>query len=375
MKRLLRQRIIQSIIILIMVVFLIPSPTSAEIQIYQEESNENLEFFTEVFDMINKSYPFDIGEEKLIQAAVKAMLQSVDPYSDYYTKEEADSKYSTITGNFSGIGIYIEEKNGYINVVNTIKGQPAEKAGLKKDDLIISVDEVDIKGIGLDKASTKIKGPKGTMVKIGVMRGDEILTFEVVRDNIIVNPVNYEILDRDIGYIQIEDFNSQTTAETKEALKVFASKNITKVILDLRDNLGGLFDEAIEVSRLFVSGGPIVHVRSKDNSLVTHNSTLAESKYELVVLINENSASASEIVAGAIKDNKAGKLIGQKTFGKGIIQSLIPITDGSMIKLTTAEYLTPRKRSIHGKGIYPNIIIRNLGETDHQLNRAIQYLQ
>lgn len=352
-----------------------PNYALAEIQIVEENPKADLVFFEDILKLIKESYPFDIEEDKLIEAAVKGMLKSIDPYSDYYTKEEAESKFSTITGTFSGIGIYIEDKEGYINIVNTIKNQPAEKSGLKKDDLIISVEDIDIKDLGLDKVSSMIKGPKGTKVKIGLKRGDKILTFEVTRDTITINPVNYKILDDNIGYIQIEDFNSQVTIEVKKALKALDAKGVTKIVLDLRDNPGGLLNEVIDTAKLFVPRGAIVYVRNKGQALVTHTSTLAKSKYKLAVLVNENSASASEILAGAIKDRKVGTLIGTKTFGKGIIQSLIPITDGSIVKLTTAEYLTPNKISIHGKGIEPNITIKNTEKEDLQLKKAIEILK
>lgn len=358
---------------ILLITSIYPNYALAEVQ-NVEETKADLAFFGDVLNLVKESYPFDIEEDKLIEAAVKGMLKSIDPYSDYYTKEEAESKFSSITGNFSGIGIYIEEKEGYINIVNTIKNQPAEKSGLKKDDLIISVEDVDIKDLGLDKVSSMIKGPKGTKVKIGLKRGEKLLTFEVTRDTITINPVNYKILENNIGYIQIEDFNSQVTIEVKKALQAFDAKEVTKIILDLRDNPGGLLNEVIDTARLLIPKGAIVHVRNKGETLITHTSTLAKSKYKLAVLVNENSASASEILAGAIKDRKAGTLIGTKTFGKGIIQSLIPITDGSIVKLTTAEYLTPNKISIHGKGIEPNITITNTEKEDLQLKKAIQIL-
>lgn len=344
---------------ILLLISITPNYALAEIQIVEENPKADLVFFEDILKLIKESYPFDIEEDKLIEAAVKGMLKSIDPYSDYYTKEEAESKFSTITGTFSGIGIYIEEKEGYINIVNTIKNQPAEKSGLKKDDLIISVEDIDIKDLGLDKVSSMIKGPKGTKVKIGIKRGEKLLTFEVTRDTITINPVSYEILENNIGYIQIEDFNSQVTIEVKRALKALDAKGITKIILDLRDNPGGLLNEVIDTAKLFVPRGAIVHVRNKNQPLITHTSTLVKSKYKLVVLVNENSASASEILAGAIKDRRVGTLVGTKTFGKGIIQSLITVNDGSIVKLTTAEYLTPNKTSIHGKGIEPNITITN----------------
>lgn len=375
MKKSLNRVLSISLLLILLLTSVLPNHVFAEIQYKQEETKADLEFFGDIFNLVKDSYPFEIEEDKLIEAAVKGMLKSIDPYSDYYTKEEADSKFSTIVGTFSGIGIYIEEKEGYINIVDTIKDQPAIKAGLKKDDLIVSVDNLDIKDLGLDKVSSMIKGPIGTKVNIGINREGKFLMFEITRDTVTINPVNYKILEDDIGYIQIEDFNSQVTIELKKVLKSFDAKGVTKIILDLRDNPGGLLNEVIDTARLLIPRGAIVHVRNKGQELITHRSTLIKSKYKLAVLVNGNSASASEILAGAIKDRKVGTLIGTKTFGKGIIQSLIPITDGSIVKLTTAEYLTPNKISIHGKGIEPNITIKNTEKEDLQLKKAIEILK
>lgn len=365
----------RSIVFALIIALIIPNFALAETQTNPPELKADLVFFEEVLEYVKDSYPFEVDESKLIEAALKGMLQSIDPYSNYYTVEESGSVYKNLFGTFGGVGIYIEEKDGYINVRDTVKNQPAEKAGIKKDDLIISVDDKDIKDIGLEKVSSMIQGPKGTRVKLGIQRGDKILTFEIVRDTITITPVHYKILENKIGYLQIDEFNTQTTQEVKKALEEFDNKGIKKVIMDLRDNPGGQLMQSISVSRLFVPKGDIVHIRTKNKALETHKSTLEKSKYKLAVLVNENSASASEIVAGAIKDRKAGTLIGTKTFGKGIVQSIIPIEDGSLIKLTTAEYLTPNKISIHGKGIEPDINVENTTEEDLQLKKAIEILK
>lgn len=359
---------------LLILTLLIPSTAWGESQSTYEQKEANLLFFVDVLDYIQEKYPFEIDDDKLIEGALKGMLGSLDPYSDYYNSEEAEIIYKNLFGTFGGIGITIEEKEGYINIKNTLKNQPAEKAGIKENDLIVSVDNMDIKNLALEKVSTMIQGEKGTVVKLGIKRGSEVLTFNIERDIIEISPVKSEILKEKIGYIKIEEFNSQTTVETKKALNEFDNKKITKVILDLRDNPGGQLNEAVTISNLFVPKGDVVHIKEKNKALLTHVSTLEKSKYKLAVLVNENSASASEIVAGAIKDRKAGTLIGTKTFGKGIVQTLMPVDDGSIIKMTTAEYLTPNKISIHGKGIEPDIKVENT-DKDLQLNKAIEILK
>lgn len=360
--------------LLLAFILIVPSIASAKLDIKRQEPEADLLFFAEVLKLIERDYPFEVEESELVEAGVKGMLQSVDPYSDYYTKEEAEALFSDMNGNFSGIGVYIEKKGEYVNIVGTIKGHPAEKAGLKKDDLIMSVEDVDIKGMSLDKVSSMIRGEEGTLVKLDIKRGDWILTFKVKRENVIINPVSYEIIEEDIGYISLTTFNSHSTEEMKKALNFFESKDIEKIILDIRDNPGGLFHEAIEISKLFVPRGDIVHQRGNNKALVTHKSYKDSKKYDLVLLVNENSASSSEVLAGAIKDRKAGTLVGTKTYGKGIVQSLIPITGGSLIKLTTSEYLTPNKTSIHGKGIEPDIVVENIA-LDLQLEKAIEILK
>lgn len=363
------------IIFALILTLIIPSFALAETQSSPPELKADLIFFEEVLEYVKDSYPFEVDESKLIEAALKGMLQSIDPYSNYYTVEESASVYKSLMGTFSGIGIHIEEKDGYINVRDIIKSQPAEKAGVKKDDLIVSVDDVDIKDLGLEKVSSMIQGPKDTKVKLGIQREGKILTIEIVRDTISITPVHYKILENKIGYLQIDEFNTQTTQEVKKALQEFDNKNVTKVILDLRDNPGGQLTQAISIAKLFVPKGDVVHIRAKNQPLETYTSTLEKVKYKIVVLVNENSASASEIVAGAIKDRKAGTLVGTKTFGKGIVQSLLPIEDGSLIKLTTSEYLTPNKTSIHGKGIEPDIKIENTEKEDLQLKKALEILK
>lgn len=335
---------------------------------------EDLNFFLEVIDYVKERYPFEVKDEELITNAVKGVLQGLDPYSNYYAKEEAIDLMETLNGSYVGIGAYLGETNGYIEVISTFANSPAEKAGLKAGDLIVSVDDLDVKGLTLDEAVKLIKGKEGTKVKIGVLREGKQIYFEITRQSIEINPVSYKILEKDIGYIKLDEFSTNATKYVKEALSEFDNKGIKKVILDLRDNPGGLLDEAISLSRLFIPKGPIVHIRRNFMPIETRYSYLEKPKYELVVLVNGNSASASEIFAGAVKDRKAGTLIGTKTFGKGLIQSIMPLNDGSILKMTTAEYLTPNETSINGIGIEPDIAVENTTHEDLQLKKAIETL-
>jgi len=363
--------------IILILTLITPTIANAEIKVHFQkvEPNANLYFFEEVYNLIKHYYPFEVDEDELITKAIKAMLESLDPYSEYYTKDEVDNFYSSLYGSYTGIGLYIEEKDGYINVVKTMTGQPAEEAGIKAGDIIISVDGIDVKDLGVDKVSSMIKGPEGTKVKLQVKRGDKTLTFEVTRKVIEVSPVYYEIIENDIGYIKLEQFSSNATKEMKKALEELDKKGIKKIILDLRDNPGGFFNEAVSVAQLFVPKGTIVYVKDKNGILQRYDSYLKESKYQLVVLVNKNSASASEIVAGAIKDRKAGILVGTRTFGKALVQTVFPLNDGGMIKLTTAVYLTPNKTLINGVGIEPDYVVENDGFEDLQLKKAIELLK
>lgn len=351
---------------------------AADTKSLQAQSNDtDLMLFIETFQYIKDNYPFEIEDKDLIEGGLKGMLQTLDPYSDYYTLDEATEVYKSMFGTFSGIGVYIEEKDAYINIKDTINGAPGEKAGLKKDDLIVSIDGTDTKNMSLQNAQKMIQGLIGTKVKLGIKRENNTLPLyiEVTRDKIIINPVEYEVLEDGIGYIKLKEFSQYATIEVNKALDYFNTKGITKVILDLRDNPGGLLNQAIEISRIFVPKGPIVHIKEKNKPLVTHVSTTKTQKYKLVVLINENSASASEIFAGAIKDTKSGYIIGKKSFGKGIVQSMIPLSNGSILKMTTSEYLTPNKTSIHGIGIIPDKVVENTANEDLQLKEAVKQLR
>lgn len=364
------------LILILALIMLIPNISLAEsTSTLQSRQNEpDLLFFIDVFQYIKEKYPFEIENKDLMEGALKGMLQSIDPYSDYYTPEETIEIYKKMFGVFSGIGVYIEEKDSDITITGTIKDSPGEKAGLKKGDIIISIDDKEIKGINVNEVSKLIQGPIGTKVRLGIRRKTKNLPIyiEVTRDTINVNPVEYKVIENNIGYIRLSEFSQTSAREMKSVLDTLDKIDIHKIILDLRDNPGGLLDQVVEISRQLIPKGPIVHIKENSKDLITFVSTLDKPKFELVVLVNENSASASEILAGAVKDTKAGTIIGKKTFGKGIVQTMLPISNGGLLKLTTAYYLTPNQNNIHGTGIEPDIVVENKGEVDEQLKMAIK---
>ena len=362
-------------ILTLIIALLIPNISAAATPTPQtQERDPDLLFFVDVFQYIKGQYPFEIEDKELMEGALKGMLQSVDPYSDYYTPEEAAELYKDMLGVFSGIGVYIEEKDSYINIIEVIKNSPAEKAGLKEGDLIVSIDDTDTKDIQLNQASKLIKGPIGTKVKLGIKRESKSLPIyiEVIRDTVNENPVKYEIIEDNIGYIRLSEFSGNSAKAMKNALDSMDKQGIENIILDLRNNPGGLLDQVVAIAKDFIPKGPIVHIQEKNKEPVTYISTLEKPKYKLVLLVNENSASASEILTGAVKDTKSGTIIGKKTFGKGIVQSMRPAQTGGIIKLTSAVYLTPNKTYIHGNGIQPDLEIENKKDEDTQLKTAIK---
>lgn len=370
------------IAILLAIVILIPGTqfsyaTAETLEVIQEEEtikDADLEFLESVLDMIHERYPFETDEDKLIKGGVKGILQTLDPHSDYYTKEEAETLMSMTTGEIVGIGVVIELKDGLINVREVFKDSPAEKAGIKQDDKIVSINYESLLGLTLPEVSSRIKGEKGTSVKITVFRGEEYVDFEMVRKEIKINPVQFEILEGNIGYMSIDEFSYDLSKYTELAFKDMDQKGSKGLILDLRDNPGGLLNEAIKLSRKLVPKGDIVHIRYKDR-METIESKLERPKYKIMVLVNENSASASEIVAGAIKDRGVGKLVGSRTYGKATVQSIMPITDGSIVKMTIGEYLTPSKEPINGIGIEVDYEVKNTGTEDLQLKKAVELLK
>ncbi len=331
--------------------------------------------------IIDEYYIGDIDEQKVIDEAIKGYVKGLDDeYSEYMTKEEWDEFQAQALGNYVGIGIYMTvDKNDNVVVLSSIKGTPAEKAGLETGDIIVKVNDESVLGVSSDIVASKIKGEEGTSVKLTVLREDEYKDFDITREAIKVYHVKSKILENNIGYIQLLAFDDGCADEIEKAYKSLKEQGAQKIILDLRDNTGGIVTECLQIADKFIDQGNklMITVDAKDNKEIDYSKYKPEITEDMVVLVNEYSASASEILTGALKDNNRAKVVGTKTYGKGVIQSVLPLTDGSVLKLTVNEYYTPNEIKINKVGIEPDYIIENNKETeeDEQLNKAIELLK
>ena len=339
---------------------------------------------------IQDQYVEDVAVDKLNQGALKGMVEALgDRHSAFFTPQEYKSFVQHFEASFSGIGVHVElsQRTGFVTVVAPIKGSPGERAGLRAGDAILKVDGRDITNMTLNEAVTLIRGPKGSKVKLTVMREQvtEPLEFEIVRDTITVPSIEYKMLDKaeGIGYIQFYEFNKNSAQQIQDAIADLRAQGMARLILDLRQNPGGLLNEAVDISSIFVPGDqPVVHIVERGKEKRTLKSTGQKAwDLPLVVLVDGGSASASEILAGAVKDLKVGTLIGTKTFGKGSVQTFWEFPDGSGIKLTTAKYLTAGGQSINGAGIDPHIVVENPQKVipgdpgDPQLEAAVKHIK
>ena len=317
----------------------------------------------------------------LMTGSLKGMVNSLgDPYSVYMDPKMYSELMLETKGSFGGVGIVLGVKDKQLTVVAPIEGTPAETAGILSGDLIVKIDGQDTKDMALDEAVGKIRGKEGSKVTLTIQRtGQEVEEYSLTRATIVLKSVSGKILENGIGYIRLSMFSETTGNDFTQKMSELTEQGMTSLILDLRNNPGGLIGESVKVARLLVPQGPIVSVIGKDGERETSQSYLEKTPLPLVVLINGGSASASEIVAGAIQDTSAGKLIGVKTFGKGSVQRIIPLDKDSAVKITIAEYHTPKDRSIHGKGIEPDIVVEmpkdKDAKSDPQLDKAIEVLK
>jgi len=339
---------------------------------------------------LEKKYLGEIDDDKLIDGAIKGYVASLgDPYTVYYTKEEMQEIMQETNGNYVGIGIYMtlnKEKNA-IEVIKPMENSPAEKAGIITGDLITKVDGESYTGDKMEEASNKIKGEAGTKVKIEVLRNGETKEFEITRQKVLISHITAKVIENNIGYIAISDFDGGCAKEFEEKYKKLKEQGITKLIIDIRNNGGGIVDEAIEILDLIIEKGETLLVTKdkKDNEEITRAKKKPIIDIPVVVLTNEYSASASEILAGALKDYKKATIVGTTTYGKGVIQELQQLTDGSGLKITTNEYFTPHRNAINKIGVKPDVevdlsdkakITLNLKEEDdNQLQKAIETLK
>ena len=336
---------------------------------------------------LEQEYIGELNDEQMLEMAIKGYVAGVgDEYTEYYTPEEMKEQYDTAMGNYVGIGIYmvVNYEEGTITVLEPMEGSPAETAGLKEGDIIIKVDGTDVTKDNVSDMSNAIKSEEGTKVKLGIKRGDENLDIEVERKRIEISHINSRMLENNIAYIQIKDFDGGTAEEFKENYENLKSQGATSLIIDLRNNGGGIVDEAIDILEMICDKDStlLIEKDKEGKEKVTKSEENPTIDVPIVVLTNGNSASASEILAGALKDNKQATIVGEKTYGKGVIQTLYALTDGSGLKITTAEYCTPNKTAINKKGIEPDIEVKLpedikelTDKNDTQLKRAIQELK
>ncbi len=325
---------------------------------------EDLRTFTEVFTTINKNYVDDVNPKEVIRSAIKGMVNSLDPHSAYLTPEAYKEFQTETKGEFGGIGIQIGIKDNALTVIAPIEDTPAWKAGIKAGDKILKIDGQPTKDMNINDAVSKMRGPKGKKVILTIQRDDwkEPRDISIVRDIIKIKSVKYKMIDNEIGYVKLVQFQETTAQDLSNALKSLKESGMTSLILDLRNNPGGLLQSAVDVSEQFLPAKHlVVSIKGKGGEKIdyfTENLRPAYTNIPMVVIVNQGSASASEIVAGALQDWGRAIILGVQTFGKGSVQSLIPLSDGSALKLTTAKYYTPKGRSIHAVGIMPDIIVK-----------------
>lgn len=354
-------------------------------------SFEGLEYTLSQFrtELENK-YIGEINDEELIDGALKGYVNALgDPYTTYYTKEEMKEIMEETNGNFVGIGIYMTEniKENVIMVIKPIENSPAEKAGILPGDIITKINDVEYTGDKLEEASNKIRGEEGTKVKLEIYRNGETKEFEITRKKVVISHITTKVLEDNIGYIAISDFDGDCANEFKTKYKELEKKGITKLIIDIRNNGGGIVDKSLEIANTMIEKGSTLLITKdkKNNEDITKATENPIINMPVVVLTNEYSASASEILAVALKDNNKATLVGTKTYGKGIIQELNKLSDGSGLKVTVSEYYTPNHTAINKIGITPDVEVElsdeakkqlNLEEKDdNQLQKAIEILK
>lgn len=344
---------------------------------------EGLSNFTRVLDLIQRNYVEEVDSAKLTNSAIDGMLKTLDPYSAYLSPERYRELEIGTSGEFGGVGMEVSEEKGVLTVITPIEGSPAEKAGIKPRDQIIEIEGKSTQGMVVQEAVELLRGPRGTAVKITIRRAGEAepKVVTLIRDKIVVKSVKSELLDNGIGYVRLTQFQDHSSQELRDAITGLEAQNgreLNGLVLDLRNNPGGLLTEAIDIVDEFIDNGLIVSVKGRTREqtreyYATKNGTFR--MFPVVVLVNDGSASASEVVAEALQDSKRAVILGTKTFGKGSVQTIIKLEDGSGLKLTTAKFYAPSGRSINEVGVTPDIKVENSGDQDKQLESAVNILK
>lgn len=395
-----KYRIYKIIMMLVLAVFITFMITSISLYTYflnnpittsssstKNEISSKLQKYREIID---KYYLGEIDDTKLEEGAIKGYIEGLgDPYTEYISKEDMDTYLDDTMGNFVGIGIYMVKNTEYdrIQVLSTIKDSPAEKVGIQAGDLIISVDGIEYKADDMTTASNNIKGEEGTKVTVEILRGTEKIKYEIARGKVKVNPVEGKVINNNIGYIKFTSFDETTAEDFKAKFEELNKKGIQSLIIDLRNNGGGIVDQALEIADYIADKDSVLlyEVDKNNKETVKKAKTDPIINTPIVILTNENTASASEILAGALKDLGKAKIVGTKTYGKGVIQQILNLSDGSGLKITIEEYQTPNRNKINKVGIEPDETVElpdsvksvlNVEENeDTQLQKAIQILK
>ena len=373
----------KKVLTLFLFCFLFQQVNSAENDIYKK-----IDLFGEVLEKINKEYVDEINQSESMDSAINGLLQSLDPYSAYMSPEIFNEMQTETSGEFGGLGIEVSMESGVVKVISPIDDTPASRAGIKAGDYIVKINDVQVQGKSLSEAVDLMRGPVGSGIELTIRRRGErkALIFNVVREIIQIQSVKADILEKSIGYLRLTSFNENSGKQIeREIKKLEKNKDVKSYILDLRNNPGGLLSQAIKISDFFLDNGEIVSTKSRKPSenrkWFAKKGDLTNGKV-LIVLINYGSASASEIVAGALKDHKRAILLGENSYGKGSVQSIIPLKNDGAIRLTVAKYYLPSGKSISEVGVSPDIEIdeknddfRIKTETDNQLEYAIKLLK
>ena len=374
-------------IFFIISIFLLKFSTFNPIVAAENDVYKKIDLFGEVLEKINKEYVDEINQSESMDAAIDGLLQSLDPYSAYMSPEIFNEMQTETSGEFGGLGIEVNMESGVVKVISPIDDTPASRAGIKAGDYIIKIDDIQVQGKSLSEAVDLMRGPVGSSIVLTVRRigQKKALTFEIVREIIQIKSVKADLLKNNVGYLRLTSFNENSGDQIREQIREFEkNENINSYILDLRNNPGGLLSQAIRISDFFLDNGEIVSTKSRKASenrkWFAKKGDLIGGK-TLVVLINYGSASASEIVAGALQDHKRAIILGENSYGKGSVQSIIPLKNKGAIRLTVAKYYLPSGKSISEVGVSPDIEIdedtdefRIKTDTDNQLSYALKLL-